>query len=110
MGKFIITKSLSGEFQFNLKSTNGETILTSEGYTSRTNCHNGIESVKRSATDESMYDRKKAISGQYFFTLEAISGQTIGVSELYENESSRNNGILSVKKQAPDAIVQDNTY
>jgi uncharacterized protein YegP (UPF0339 family) len=110
MGKFVITKRLSGEYQFNLKSTNGETILTSEGYETRTNCQNGIESVKRNAIDENMYDRKKAVDGQFFFTLEAPNGQTIGVSELYENESSRNNGILSVKRDAPTAIIQDTTF
>jgi len=109
MGKFVITKRLSGEFQFNLKAGNGEIILTSEGYTSKSNCHNGIESVKRNACDDDKYDRKKSINGKFFFTLEAVNGQTIGVSEMYESESGRNNGIASVKAVAPDAIVQDTT-
>jgi Uncharacterized conserved protein len=32
MGKFIITKRTNDEFQFNLKASNGEIILSSEGY------------------------------------------------------------------------------
>ena len=32
MGKFEIKTRKNGEFQFNLKATNGQVILTSEGY------------------------------------------------------------------------------
>ena len=109
MGKFVITKRVNGEFQFNLKAGNGETILSSEGYSTKSNCQNGIESVKRNAVDEAKYDRKIASNGKFYFTLEAINGQTIGISELYESESGRNNGITSVKTHAPDAIIQDAT-
>ena len=109
MGKFVITKQVNGEFGFSLKAGNGETILTSEGYTTKSNCHNGIDSVKRNAPDENKYDRKMSSNGKFYFTLEAANGQTIGVSELYENETGRNNGIMSVKTQAPDAVIQDAT-
>lgn len=109
MGKFVITKRVSGEFQFSLKAGNGETILNSEGYSTKSNCQNGIDSVKRNASDENKYDRKTASNGKFYFTLEAVNGQTIGVSELYESETGLKNGILSVKTQAPDAIIQDAT-
>ncbi|WP_207514096.1 YegP family protein [Longitalea luteola] len=109
MGKFVITKRVSGEFQFSLKAGSGETILSSEGYSTKSNCQNGIDSVKRNAPDENKYDRKIASNGKFYFTLEAVNGQTIGISELYESESSCMNGILSVKAQAPDATIQDAT-
>jgi uncharacterized protein YegP (UPF0339 family) len=109
MGKFIITKRVSGEFQFSLKAGNGETILSSEGYSTKSNCQNGIDSVKRNAADDNKYDRKIASDGKLYFTLEAANGQTFGISELYESESGRNNGILSVKTVAPNAIIQDAT-
>lgn len=109
MGKFVITKRVNGEFQFSLKAGNGETILSSEGYSTKLNCQNGIDSVKRNAPDENKYDRKIASNGKFYFTLEAANGQTIGISELYESESGRNNGILSVRTQAPDATIQDAT-
>lgn len=59
MGKFVISKRKNGEFQFNLKAGNGQTILSSEGYTTRASCENGIESVKKNAPDASVEDEKE---------------------------------------------------
>ena len=39
------------------------------------------------------------------FNLKAGNGQVIGTSELYESEAGRDNGVESVKKNAPDAEV-----
>ena len=39
------------------------------------------------------------------FNLKATNGQVIGTSELYESVAARENGIESVKKNAPDAEV-----
>lgn len=51
MGKFEVSKRKNGETQFNLKAGNGEIILTSEGYTTKAACMNGIESVKKNAPE-----------------------------------------------------------
>ena len=107
MGKFVITKRSNGEFQFNLKAGNGQTILASEGYASKTSCENGIQSVKKNAPDDANYDRKTSSNGKYFFNLKAGNGQVIGSSEMYESAAARDNGIESVKKNAPDATVED---
>jgi uncharacterized protein YegP (UPF0339 family) len=109
MVKFVITKRVDGEFMFSLKAGNDETILNSEGYSTKSNCQNGIDSVKRNAPDDNKYDLRIAVNGKLYFTLEATNGQTIGISELYENETGRNKGILSVKTNAPNAIIQDAT-
>ncbi len=45
-GKFECYKDKAGEFRFRLKSSNGNTILSSEGYKSKASCTNGIESVR----------------------------------------------------------------
>ena len=47
--KFVIKKDKAGEYRFNLKAANGEIIATSEGYSSKEACKNGIESVKKNA-------------------------------------------------------------
>ncbi|WP_417558767.1 YegP family protein [Mesoflavibacter zeaxanthinifaciens] len=47
--KFVIKKRINGEFMFNLKAGNGETIATSEGYSSKQGCKDGIESVRNNA-------------------------------------------------------------
>ena len=107
MGKFVISTRKNGEFQFNLKAGNGEVILTSEGYSAKASCLNGIESVKKNAPDDNRYDRKEAKNGKHFFNLKAGNGQIIGSSEMYESASGRDKGIESVKRNAPDATTDD---
>lgn len=106
MGKFVITTRKNGEFQFNLKAKNGQTILASEGYTTLAVCENGIESVQKNAPDDGRYDRKTSANGKAYFNLKAGNGQVIGTSEMYESEAGRENGIESVKANAPDAAVE----
>ncbi|WP_337966140.1 YegP family protein [uncultured Flavobacterium sp.] len=109
MGKFVITKRTNGEFQFNLKAGNGQTILTSEGYTTRAACLNGIESVKTNSADDNKFDRKESSNGKPYFNLKATNGQIIGASEMYESTAARENGIESVKTNAPEATTDDQT-
>jgi uncharacterized protein YegP (UPF0339 family) len=104
-GKFECYKDKAGEFRFRLKAGNGETILVSEGYTSKGGCENGIESVKKNCLDDNCFDRKVTDSGKFRFNLKSTNGQVIGTSESYESESGRDNGIASVAKNAPDAAV-----
>ena len=47
--KFEMYQDKAGEFRFRLKARNGEIIGTSEGYTAKAGCLNGIESVKKNA-------------------------------------------------------------
>jgi len=42
-------KDKKGKFRFRLKAANGEIIATSEAYSSKDACVNGIESVKKNA-------------------------------------------------------------
>ena len=109
MGKFVITTRKNGEFQFSLKAGNGQAILSSEGYSSKAGCQNGIESVKTNAPDDSKFDRKTSSNGKPYFNLKAGNGSIIGSSEMYESEASMENGIESVKKNALDATVDDQT-
>jgi uncharacterized protein YegP (UPF0339 family) len=55
------------------------------------------------------FEIKKAKDGQFYFHLKAGNGQIILSSELYEAKSSAENGIASVKKNAPQAVVHDET-
>ena len=49
--KFEVYADKAGEFRFRLKARNGEVIATSEGYTTKPNCLNGVESVKKNAPE-----------------------------------------------------------
>ena len=107
MGKFEITKRTNGEFQFNLKAGNGEIILTSEGYSSKAGCQNGIESVRTNSQRDSLYELKASANGKFYFNLKATNGQIIGTSQMYYDMAARSHGIASVKENAPDAIIME---
>lgn len=49
--KFELYTDKAGEFRFRLKARNGEVIATSEGYTTKAACENGIDSVRKNASE-----------------------------------------------------------
>lgn len=104
-GKFEVYQDKAGEYRFRLKASNGQNILASEGYKTKASCMNGVESVQTNAPDDSRYERKQSTSGKFMFNLKAANHQIIGTSQLYEAVASRDNGIESVKKNAPGATV-----
>ena len=109
MGKFEIKTRKNGEFQFNLKATNGQVILTSECYKTKASCLNGVESVKKNCQDEKRFEIKEASNGKPYFNLMATNGQIIGSSQMYASTVNMKNGIASVMKNAPDAPIVDLT-
>ena len=120
MSKFVI-RTVSSGIKFDLLATNGQVIATSEVYTTKAACLNGIESVKKNAaaanvenqTEEGfetvtnpkfeMYADK---AGEFRFRLKARNGEIIAVSEGYKAKASCLNGIESVKKNAPEAEIE----
>jgi Uncharacterized conserved protein len=107
MGKFVISRRFNGEYQFNLKASNGQIILSSEGYTTLANCLNGVEAVRRYSQDDTKFDRKTSTNQKLYFNLKALNGQIIGTSEMYETTSARENGITSVKLNAYTAPIEN---
>ena len=121
MSKFVI-RTVSSGVKFDLLATNGQVIATSEVYTTKAACLNGIESVKKNAaaanvenqTEEGfetvtnpkfeMYADK---AGEFRFRLKARNGEIIAVSEGYTTKASCTGGIESVQKNAPDAEVEE---
>ena len=49
--KFEMYQDKAGEYRFRLKARNGKIVGTSEGYTNKAGCLNGIESVKINAPE-----------------------------------------------------------
>lgn len=106
-GKFELKQSDNGKFHFNLKAGNGQIILSSEMYESRAAAENGIASVVKNAADDARYERKESFNGKPFFVLKAGNGEPIGKSEMYETTAARENGIESVKTNAPGAAIAE---
>ena len=106
-GKFVISKTSNGKFHFVLKAGNGEVILQSQMYGALADARNGTESVRRNAADEKRFQKLESKRGEPYFTLTATNGQVIGTSEMYSSAASRDNGIASVRRNAPDAKLDD---
>lgn len=121
MGKFVIRPVSSG-IKFDLKAANGQTIATSEVYESRAACRNGVKSVRKAASAAKVEDQTVAgyktvtnpkfelyqdRAGDYRFRLKARNGEIIAVSENYETRASCENGIESVRKNAPEAEIEE---
>lgn len=53
------------------------------------------------------FERKTAANGKFHFNLKAGNGQIIGSSQMYASEAGMENGIDSVKNNAPDAEVKE---
>jgi hypothetical protein len=105
MGKYVISKAKNDEVYFNLKATNGQTILTSQMYSSESACFNGIESVRTNCSDDSKFERKQSVNNKPYFVMKAANGQVIGNSEMYESEAGMENGITSVKKNGISTAI-----
>ncbi|MEO8381156.1 MAG: YegP family protein [Acidobacteriota bacterium] len=106
-GSFVIEKGSTDKYRFNLRAGNHEKILTSEAYGTKAAAENGIDSVRRNASDDARYVRMTAKAES--FTLTATNGQVIGTSEMYSSTSAMEKGIASVKENAPSATVIDRT-
>ena len=119
MSKFVIRNVASG-VKFDLKASNGETILTSEVYTTEAACRNGVESVMTNAPVANVenqtvegyetlthpkFEMYQDKAGEFRFRLKARNGQIIVVSEGYTAKAGCLNGIESVKKNAGDAEI-----
>lgn len=108
--KFEIFKSdKNDKFYFNLKAKNGQIILSSQGYANKSGAKNGIESVRKNSQNDDHFERKEAANGKLHFNLLAGNKQIVGSSQMYASKSGMENGIESVKTNAPEAEVADLT-
>ncbi len=109
MNGYYELKRSGDQYLFNLKAGNHEIILSSERYTTKAAAQGGIESVRKNSPHDERYQRKTASDGRFYFSLSASNGQVIGISQMYQSEASRNNGIESVKTNGPTNTVKDET-
>lgn len=119
MSKFVIRTVRSG-IKFDLTAANGQTILTSEVYTTMAACRKGIESVRKNGPIANVENQTEAgcavlghpkfemyqdKAGEFRFRLKARNGKIIAISEGYSAKAGCLNGIESVKKNAAEAEI-----
>lgn len=107
-GWFELSKSSDNQFRFVLKAGNGETILTSELYTSKASAERASRRYVATARKKNAM-RKTASNGKFYFNLKAANHQIIGSSQMYATAQSRETGIASVKANGTSQTVKDNT-
>ncbi|MFC7357002.1 YegP family protein [Jejudonia soesokkakensis] len=100
-------KKKGEQYHFVLKAGNGQVILSSEMYNSKASAKNGIASVQKNCSNENLFERKTAKNGKFHFNLKSTNGQIVGSSQMYAAESGMNNGIESVRKNAPGAEIKE---
>ena len=105
--KFEIKQASNGQYMFNLKSGNGQIILTSEMYSSKSGAENGVASVRTNAPLDERYERKTSSNGSHYFALRAANHQIIGTSQRYASAAAMEAGIASVQENAPSANAME---
>ncbi|HGW9563389.1 TPA: YegP family protein [Escherichia coli] len=108
-GWFELDKSSNEQYKFVLKASNGEIILTSELYTTKSSAENGIISVQANSPLDERYDLKDSSNGKSYFNLRAANHHVIGTSQMYSTKQSREKGIASVKTNGTTTTIKDNT-
>ena len=119
MGKFAVKETATG-VKFNLLAAIGQIIGVSEVYSGKEACLKGIESVKKNAEAANLEDQTSEPieaatcpkfeiytdkAGEFRFRLKARNGEIILSSEGYKAKASCENGIESVRKNAPEAEI-----
>lgn len=121
MSKFLIRKVPSG-FKFDLLAANGQPIACSEVYKTCAACKKGIDGVRRAASKAKLEDQTGEgggnvtnpkfqlyldRAGEFRFRLRSRNGEVIAVSDGYKSKASCENGIESVRKNAPKAEIEE---
>lgn len=121
MGKILIRKTATG-YDFSMVAANGETIATSQVYKAKPSCRKGIHSMQVNAPIAGLEDQTvkgaKVLSNPKFelytdkggasrFHLKARNGQIIAVSQAYKEKAGALKGIESIRKNAPEAKIEE---
>ena len=86
--RFEIFTGEDSKSYFRLRAGNGEIMLSSQGYTSKSGATSGIASVKSNGTVVASYDVFEAHDGQYGVNLVAANGEIIARTETYASKSN----------------------
>ncbi|MBR3935234.1 MAG: YegP family protein [Oscillospiraceae bacterium] len=119
-GKYAVKETASG-FSFRLLAGNNQVIGISEVYSGKAAMEKGIESVRKNAPEAKVEDQTEEViekvtnpkfeiyndkAGEFRFRLKARNGEIILASEGYKTKAACENGIESVRKNAPAGIAE----
>lgn len=83
---FEIDKNKDNLFYFNLKDKNGKVYLKSGSYTQKTNCQNGIKSVRINSKNRERFDINQNLNKKWSGVLKAENGRTIAFISYFNDK------------------------
>ena len=104
--RFVTTKK-GDYYSFELVDTDGEAILRSNFFRSKSDCTNEIAQVKSSVLSAVHFEKRKELSGQFSFVLKNKHHAVIGHSRPFWSPSSRDYAMMTVRREASDALVEE---
>lgn len=107
--RFEIELSRDGQLFFNLKAPNGRVILTSGRHRQTPDLLDAVAEVRTCSRGGARIDRRRSRAGEPYFVVLSGDGTLLGRSEMYSSQRSMENGIRSVKANAPKASIRDLT-
>ena len=105
--KYELKKSKNDKVYFNLIAPNGEIVLSSQMYATKSSAQKGIRSVQMHCGEKNCYQSKTAKSGKAHFVLKSKNHRVIGTSQTYKSSASMTSGIKSVMKNGKARRIED---
>ena len=110
--RFAVLQADSGEYYFNLRSSNGQVIGTSETYVSKSNAERGVAAVKRAVAQaieaeaeagDVRFETVKGSDGKTYVHLRAANGQIVLQTQGYSSKSAAAKGVAAIEAAAVQA-------
>jgi uncharacterized protein len=84
--KIQLMRTTSGSYYFSIVAPNGQIVLLSGTYASKSGALNAIASFNKNAKNENSYEILMTASGEPYFILKARNGAVLAQSGIYPNE------------------------
>ncbi|MBP9085716.1 MAG: YegP family protein [Kofleriaceae bacterium] len=94
--KFDLWQNDAGQYYFHLAAANGEILLASQGYQSRTGAINGVLSVLDNGGLDVRYAIKQGSDRKHYVSLLAANQQVIATGEGYSTKSNANRAVKTM--------------
>jgi len=106
---FVTTKK-GDIYSFELINSDGEVLLRSNLFRTKSECYDEITQVKSSVASSTHFEKRKESSGQFTFVLKNKYQEIIGHSNPFWSSSSRDYAMMTVRREASDANIEEQSH
>ncbi|MHB8875025.1 MAG: YegP family protein [Myxococcaceae bacterium] len=93
--RFEIFRGLNLKYYFHARAANGQIVLQSQGYSTRSGAVAGQTTVQTNGTNPARYTVLPAADGKYYFVLKGGNGQVISHGETYASKFNAERGVTA---------------